>query len=98
LPAGIDPDGFFVVDIGTEPPTVLFRAKRFMQRALGGDVVEFTSENDTVQLPLFLVGSVLPVIPGSVGHSDPSQQPEGWGHWLGSLRRLCAASLPPGTR
>ncbi|GIE34618.1 hypothetical protein Ait01nite_076630 [Actinoplanes italicus] len=40
LHAGIDPDGFFILDTGADPPAVVFRAKRFTQRALGGDLIE----------------------------------------------------------
>ncbi|MEU7906741.1 hypothetical protein [Actinoplanes sp. NPDC049118] len=96
LHAGIDPDGFFVLDTGTDPPAVVFRAKRFVQRALGGDVVEFTGENGTVRLPLFLVGSVLPVTPERLAVVTRPQSAQRWGHWLGSLRMLCAASLAAG--
>jgi hypothetical protein len=96
LHAGIDPDGFFVLDTGAEPPSTVFRAKRFTQRALGGDVVEFASDSGTVRLPLFLVGGVLPATPERLAAVTRSQSADGWGHWLGSLRKLCAASLATG--
>ncbi|BBH70748.1 hypothetical protein ACTI_74330 [Actinoplanes sp. OR16] len=96
LHAGSDAGGFFVLDTGAGPPAEVFRAKRFSQRALGGDMVEFTGENGTVRLPLFLVGGVLPVTPERLTTVTRPQSAESWAGWLGSLRMLCAASLATG--
>lgn len=96
LQAGIAPDGFFVLDVSAEPPAVVFRARRFTQRAMDGDMVEFIGDGDTARLPLFLIGGVMPVTPERLAVVTRTQTAEDWGHWLASVRLLCAASLATG--
>jgi hypothetical protein len=96
LQAGIDPDGFFVRDSAAEPPVEVFRSKRFTQRALDDGMVEFTGGSGPVRLPLFLVGSVLPVTPERLVAVTRPQRPEDWTYRLALLRDLCEAALATG--
>lgn len=96
LRAGIDPEGFFVLDTAAEPPAVVFRARRFTQHAYGDDLVEFAGDSGTKRLPLFLIGSVLPVTPERLTVVTRPQSAQDWSHRLGMLRELCAASLATG--
>jgi hypothetical protein len=70
--------------------------KCFAQRALGGDMVEFTGECGPARLPLFLIGGGMPATPQRPAVVTRPQSAEGWSHWLGALRMLCAASLATG--
>ena len=93
--AGVDPDGFFVLD-RADPPVTLFRAVRFGQRPLPGDRVEFTAGGTRTVVAMRPVGE----------HGEPP--PErlgvrtrcGWGgdfaYIVEPLRRLCAASVATG--
>ncbi|MEU4160546.1 hypothetical protein [Actinoplanes sp. NPDC026670] len=95
LQAGIDQDGFFVRSTRLIPRTV-FRATRFTQRELRGGRVEFAGDQGTARLRLFLVGHVMPVTPSRLAVVTRNQSADGWSHWIGSMRRLCAAALATG--
>ncbi|MBM2618389.1 hypothetical protein JIG36_22780 [Actinoplanes sp. LDG1-06] len=96
LHTGIDADGFFVLDTGADPPAEVFRARRFTQRALPGDLVELTGDHGTARLPLWPIGSILPTTPERLAVVTRPQSAEDWGYRLGLLRTLCAASLATG--
>ena len=61
--AGVDPDGFFVLDPAVDPPTTLFRARRFSQQPLPTGEVEFAGGGPTARVSMSPVGEHDPVPP-----------------------------------
>ncbi|KUL40042.1 hypothetical protein [Actinoplanes awajinensis] len=87
--AGVDPDGFFVVD----PPRTLFRATRFTQRVLTGGDVELTAGEQRAVIAMTPLGS--PPAEHLAVASRPRSATD-FAHLIGALRRLCAASIETG--
>lgn len=94
--AGVDPDGFFVRDPGTEPPVTLFRAARFSQRVLPGDEVEFTAGRQRVRVAMPPVGARAGEPPERLRVATRPQPTTDFAYIVGPLRMLCKASVETG--
>ncbi len=96
--AGVDPEGFFVLDAEAEPPVTLFRSVRFRQRILADGQVEFSDEATTVRI-------TMPPIGGAPAAAGPPQwlrwetrnhSPADFDYIVQPLRRLCQAAVATG--
>jgi hypothetical protein len=94
--AGVDPDGFFVLDPEGYPPAVLFRAIRFSQQPLPGGEVELVGDGRTVRVSMPLVGEHDPVPPRWLAVESRPRTPEYFDYVVEPLRRLCEASVQTG--
>jgi len=93
--AGVDPDGFFVVDTA-DPPVTLFRAVRFGQRPLPGDRVELTAGGTRTVLAMRPVGEHGEPPPERLAVRTRSRSGNDFAYIVEPLRRLCAASVATG--
>ncbi|WP_212988789.1 hypothetical protein [Actinoplanes auranticolor] len=93
---GVDPDGFFVVDMRVDPAVTLFRASRFDQRVLSGGELEFSGDGRTVRLELPPIGGQSPVPPQRLAVRTATRPAADFARMVATLRRLCAASLATG--
>ncbi|MBQ1065285.1 MULTISPECIES: hypothetical protein [Micromonospora] len=93
--AGVDPDGFFVVDTA-DPPVTLFRAVRFGQRPLPGDRVELTAGGTRTVLAMRPVGEHGEPPPERLAVRSRSRSGSDFAYIVEPLRRLCAASVATG--
>ncbi|MEU8235096.1 hypothetical protein AB0C12_36360 [Actinoplanes sp. NPDC048967] len=93
---GIGPDGFFVVDRRVDPPVTVFRAGRFEQRALPGGELELSGDGQTVRLATTPIANYLPVPPQRLAVQVRARSAADFARMVGTLRRLCAASLATG--
>lgn len=94
--AGVDPDGFFVLDPGADPPATLFRAARFEQRVLDSGEVEFTGGGQTVRVAMPPVGGHETSLPHRLVVRQRSRSPADFSYIVAPLRRLCEASVASG--
>ncbi|MFF0177430.1 hypothetical protein [Micromonospora profundi] len=92
--AGVDRDGFFVLD-RADPPVTLFRATRFSQRPLPGDRVEFTAGGRTV-VAMRPVGEHGGPLPERLAVRTRSRSGDDFAYIVEPLLRLCAASVATG--
>jgi hypothetical protein len=103
--AGVDPDGFFVLDPNTDPPETLFRSTRFRQRIVDAQRVEFADAHGAVEVAMSPVGGTghRPPIVGTEG--QPPQRlrvkvrPRAgadFAYIVEPLRRLCRAAADSG--
>ncbi|MEV0429141.1 hypothetical protein [Micromonospora sp. NPDC050495] len=93
--AGVDPDGFFVLD-RADPPATLFRASRFTQRPLPGDRVEFTVGGARTVLTMRTVGEHGEPPPERLAVRTRSRSGDDFAYLVEPLRRLCAAAVATG--
>ncbi|MDO3687244.1 hypothetical protein [Micromonospora sp. C28ISP2-4] len=93
--AGVDPDGFFVLD-RADPPVTLFRAVRFGQRPLPGDRVEFTPGGTRTVVAMRSVGEHGEPPPERLAVRTRSRSGDDFAYIVEPLRRLCAASVATG--
>jgi hypothetical protein len=93
---GVGPDGFFVVDNRADPPATVFRARRFEQRVLPGGELELTGDGQSVRLATTPIASYLPVPPRRLAVQVRARSAADFARTVGTLRRLCAASLATG--
>ncbi|MFJ5542955.1 hypothetical protein [Micromonospora chalcea] len=93
--AGVDPDGFFVLD-RADPPATLFRAVRFGQRPLPGDRVELTAGGTRTVLAMRPVGTHGEPPPERLAVRSRSRSGDDFAYIVEPLRRLCAASVATG--
>ncbi|MEV6520240.1 hypothetical protein AB0M37_31085 [Micromonospora chalcea] len=93
--AGVDPDGFFVLD-RADPPATLFRAARFGQRPLPGDRVELTAGGTRTVLAMRPVGEHGEPPPERLAVRSRSRSGDDFAYIVEPLRRLCAASVATG--
>lgn len=93
--AGVDPEGFFVLD-RADPPVTLFRAARFGQRALPGDRVEFTVSGTRTVVAMRPVGEHGEPPPERLAVRTRSRSGGDFAYVVEPLRRLCAASVATG--
>jgi hypothetical protein len=99
--AGVDPEGFFVLDPNTDPPLTLFRSTRFGQRVVDEDRVEF-ADRALAERPPVLVA--MPPVRGWDHQPEPSElrvevRPRtawAFGYILEPLNRLCQAAVTTG--
>ena len=94
--AGVDPDGFFVLDPGTDPPATLFRAFRFSQRRLPSGDVEFVGDGRRAQVAMPPVGGSNPDPPRQLQVRSRPRSPADFDYIVEPLRRLCQASVSTG--
>jgi hypothetical protein len=95
--AGVDPEGFFVLDVDADPPVTLFRSVRFRQRVLTGGQVEFSDEATTVRLTVPPVGGAATTgPPHRLRLETRGQSPADFGYIVQPLRRLCQAAVATG--
>ncbi|MEW2594565.1 hypothetical protein AB0893_29565 [Micromonospora aurantiaca] len=93
--AGVDPDGFFVLD-RADPPATLFRAVRFGQRPLPGDRVELTAGGTRTVVAMRPVGEHGEPPPERLAVRTQSRSGGDFAYIVEPLRRLCAASVATG--
>ena len=93
--AGVDPDGFFVLD-RADPPVTLFRAVRFGQRPLPGDRVELTAGGTRTVVAMRPVGEHGEPPPERLAVRTRSRSGGDFAYIVEPLRRLCAASVATG--
>ncbi|MEV0398183.1 hypothetical protein [Polymorphospora rubra] len=93
--AGVDPDGFFVLDPDADPPVTLFRASRFEQRVLPDGQVEFTGGGTTARVAMPPIGERRTPPPRLRVESRPRTAAD-FDYVVGALRRLCEASVATG--
>ncbi|MET7470396.1 hypothetical protein ACFYON_01215 [Micromonospora sp. NPDC005686] len=93
--AGVDPDGFFVLD-RADPPVTLFRATRFTQRPLPGGRVEFTVGGTRTTVAMRPVGGHGEPPPERLAVRTRSRSGDDFAYLVEPLRRLCAASVASG--
>lgn len=93
--AGVDPEGFFVLDPHSDPPATLFRSTRFRQRPLPGGQVEFSDEEGSVRIAMSPVGST-GTPPERLRLETRHQSPADFGYIVEPLRRLCRAATATG--
>jgi hypothetical protein len=94
--AGVDPDGFFVLDPDAQPPATLFRAARFAQRVLPGGEVEFSADGQraTIAMPPVREHGTEP--PHRLAVQARPRSTAYFEYIVTPLRRLCEASLATG--
>lgn len=93
--AGVDPEGFFVLDPGYVPPVPLFRSVRFRQRVLPGERVEFSDGSGSVRITMPPVGDAGSP-PERLRLETRHQSQADFGYIIESLRRLCRAAMATG--
>ena len=74
----------------------MFRARRFEQRVLPGGELELAGDGQTVRLATTPIGSFLPVPPQRLAVQVRARSAADYARMVGTLRRLCAASLATG--
>ncbi|MEV2275489.1 hypothetical protein AB0I72_07870 [Nocardiopsis sp. NPDC049922] len=101
--AGIDPGGFFLWDGGADPPTELFRSRRFTQEALADRSVRFTALDRAAEVTL---AEIAPL--GAARRSDTAgyprrlrvdtvrRTPQEFAHIVQPLTAVCEASVETG--
>jgi hypothetical protein len=94
--AGVDPDGFFVLDPDMDPPVTLFRADRFGQRLLPSGEVEFTGGGHKATVVMPPVGGHETAPPQRLAVEIRPQSVADFGYIVDPLRRLCEASVATG--
>ncbi|MGC4896095.1 hypothetical protein [Micromonospora sp. DT31] len=93
--AGVDPDGFFVLD-RADPPVTLFRAVRFTQRPLPDHRVEFTTGGTRTVLAMRPVGEHGEPPPERLAVRTRSRSGDDFAYVVEPLRRLCEAAVSTG--
>ncbi|MFI7074889.1 hypothetical protein [Micromonospora sediminicola] len=96
LRAGVDPDGFFVLDTSADPPVTRFRATRFTQRPLPGGEVEFVVGTTRTRVAMSPVGEHGQPPPELLAVRTRPRCADDYAYIVEPLRRLCAASLATG--
>jgi hypothetical protein len=94
--AGVDPEGFFVLDPGVDPPATLFRAQRFSQQAFPGNVVRFVSDELTARVSMPPVGQHDGGQSQWLAVRSRPRTAEDFDYIVQPLRRLCEASVLTG--
>jgi hypothetical protein len=94
--AGVDPNGFFVLDSTADPPVTLFRAVQFGQQVLPGGEVEFTGGGRKVRVAMSPVGEPKAAPPQRLAVKTQPQSAADFGYIMGPLRRLSEASVVTG--
>jgi hypothetical protein len=94
--AGVDPDGFFVRDPGTDPPETLFRAMRFRQRMLGDRRLELSDGATVRVVEMPAVGRSRDRVPESFRVESRPRTAADFVYILEPLRELCRASVETG--
>lgn len=94
--AGVDPDGFFVLDPDTDPLVTRFRAGRFGQRVLPNGEVELTSGGLRTTVAMPPVGGHGMGWPKRLAVETRSLSAADFDYIVGPLRRLCEASASTG--
>jgi hypothetical protein len=93
--AGVDPEGFFILDPDSDPPATLFRSARFRQRVLPNGQVQFSDETKSVQIAMPPVGDK-GTPPERLRLQTQHQAPAEFGYIVEPLRRLCRAAVATG--
>jgi hypothetical protein len=103
--AGVDPDGFFVLDPRTDPPTTLFRSTRFHQRVIDERRVEFTDASqaaapagrrNAVEIDMMPIGGHSGPPPRSLSVETRPRTAASFAYIVEPLRRLCQAAVATG--
>jgi hypothetical protein len=94
--AGVDPDGFFILDAGADPPATLFRAFRFSQRMLPEGKVEFTHGRQRARVAMPPVGEDGGTSPERLAVETRPRSAACFDYIVEPLRRLCEASVRTG--
>ncbi|MBO3743884.1 hypothetical protein [Actinoplanes flavus] len=93
--AGVDQEGFFVLDPDSDPPATLFRSARFRQRVLPGGQVQFSDEEKSVRIAMSPVGGA-GTPPEQLCVKTRPQLPAEFDYIVEPLRRLCQAAVATG--
>ncbi len=93
--AEVDPDGFFVLDVGSDPPATLFRSTRFRQRVVPDGQVEFSDAASSVRITMAPVGGP-ETAPERLRMELRHQSPADFNYIVTPLRRLCQAAVETG--
>ncbi|MGB2570478.1 hypothetical protein ACPFP2_18800 [Micromonospora citrea] len=94
--AGVDPDGFFVLDTGADPPVTLFRATRFTQRVLLDGRVELVGDDSRTVVAMRPVGRNGTPPPERLAVRVRTRCADDYAYIVEPLRRLCAAAVATG--
>jgi len=96
--AGVDPQGFFVLDVTTDPPTETFRSMRFTQRVLDDGRAELTDERHTLILdrPIKSWSEGLPPAARLAVSTSPSEVEAEFGWILDALTTVLRAAISTG--
>jgi hypothetical protein len=93
--AGIDPEGFFVLDPDTDPRATVFRSMRFRQEVLGDKRVRFSDDERTVEVDMPPVGERPGVArqPERLRLGSRPRDPARYADIVETLQLLCRASV-----